>query len=156
MIDVDTVDRFKDGHLVKHYLLASYCYYQQNISPMTDHAFDRLCVRLLERWDHIDPKVYHHKNLINKGDVEAGTCLLKESAYPSIISVHAFEYERLCRTRQILTELEPHLLPATQQVPASQRPPRIVRRPVAPAASVTPSVAPAPARPARIMRTPKG
>ena len=68
MLGVETVNRMRDGHLVSHYLLASYCYYHDNRSPMTDHAFDRLCVRLLGRWDLIPEEKYPHKKA--KGEVD--------------------------------------------------------------------------------------
>lgn len=82
MIDVDLVSRMRGGHLIHHYLLASYCYYQMDESPLTDPAFDLLCKRLLELFDTFE---HPHKYLITKDDLTAGTCLLKPDQYPSIV-----------------------------------------------------------------------
>lgn len=139
-LQVDTIERMKDGHLIHHYLLASYCYYQLSMSPMTDAAFDRLCKRLQERWDFIDGSVFPHKHLIDLESLEAGTCMLAESKYPTMVKCSAYSYDAKCHTQQFLLDLEPHLLP----IPSSRR---IARR-------TPPTVATVSVKPARIVRTP--
>ncbi len=140
LIDKDIVERMKDGHLVSHYLLASYCYYQLDQSPMTDPAYDLLCVRLLERWDFIDDSVYPHKRLINHHTLNAGSGFdIPLEKYPKIIQTGASEYLRRIGSGELHRDIEPHLLPL--------RPTRIVRR--------TPqAVVATPTKPARILRTP--
>lgn len=124
MLDIDTVNRFRDGHLIKHYLLASYAYYHLDASPMTDAAYDRLCMRLAERWDAIDDAAHPQKCLINKGDVDAGTCLLPEKAFPSIVRDSAPSYQTAFSFNTAHTKLEPHLTPPPA-LPASTK--RILR-----------------------------
>jgi hypothetical protein len=146
MIEVHTVMRMKGGHLVQHYLMASYLYYHMNLSPMTDAAFDKLCERLLAQYDSID---HPHKYLIDKGELESGTGFyIPENQYPHIIRnpLSIENYFKLCESDQIQALLEPHLLPADVLRPA----PRImrVRRPEPEPEPVAPS------RPARIVRTP--
>lgn len=143
MLGIDTINRLKDGHLVYHFLLASYCYYQLDMSPMTDHAFDRLCVRLRERWDFIDPTIYPHRELIEYDALEAGTCMMAEEEYPLIVRCSAYRYIAICHSGQLARDLEPHLLPETLQ-PIAKSPPRIRR-----SAPVHVTV-----KPGRIVRTP--
>lgn len=82
-IGTDIVERMRPGHLVHHYLLAAYCYYWLNESPLTDHAFDLLCLRLHEVYDTFE---HPHKYLVNKEHLEAGTCLLAIDQYPTIVT----------------------------------------------------------------------
>lgn len=143
MIGIDIVNRLKDGHLVSSYLLSSYCYYHLHLSPMTDSAYDRLCVRLIERWDFIDPSIFPQKSLISYDSLQAGTAYdIPESKYPGIVRTSAFNYFCKADTGELAIDLEPHLLPI--------RAPRIMR--TAPGAA-TP-VAVVSARPGRILRTP--
>jgi hypothetical protein len=143
MLDVDTINRFKDGHLVYHYLLSSYCYYILDLSPLTDSAYDRLCVRLIERWDAIDADVYPHKTLISHYSLQAGTAYdIPDERYPTIVRSSAWHYYRTAKSGQLRKNLEPHLLPVRTQ--------RIMR--TSPAAAAP--VAAVSARPGRIVRTP--
>ncbi len=88
MIPRRTVELMQDGHLVHHFLLASFAYYIWHQSPMTDDAFDHLCTRLLERYDHFE---HPHKKFIDKEMLRAGTAYnLKETDYPLIVQ-HATE-----------------------------------------------------------------
>lgn len=80
MISSSLISLLPGRLLVSHYLLASYCYYWQNCSPMMDHAFDQLCVRLLKEYDDIE---HEHKHLVEKEALTAGTCLLSHESYPS-------------------------------------------------------------------------
>lgn len=121
MIDTDTVNRFKDGHLIKHYLLASYCYYHLDESPMTDAAYDRLCVRLAGRWSAIDENAYPQKRVISKGDVDAGTCLLPEKAFPSIVRDSAPTYGAAFNHSTSHAALEPFLMPCTPNRVSTKR-----------------------------------
>ncbi len=142
MITVDLVERMLPGHLVQHYLLASFCYYHQSESPMTDDAFDRLCVRLLA----LLPNIQHpHKHIINPGDLEAGSCFLDRDKFPNIVKISAIEYAIESRTRKLWLRLDA-VLP-----PLAARPQRVMRRPIPSA----PVASPQPARPvARVVRRP--
>ncbi len=82
MIDVHHVQRMRPGQMVQAYLLASYCYYWLDLSPLTDHAFDLLARQLLACYDEIE---HQHKDLITKSDLKMGTLLLTEDKYPGII-----------------------------------------------------------------------
>lgn len=62
------------------YLMASYLYYVENRSILSDTEFDQLCKELLDAWDQID---HRHKHLTTKEDLEAGTGYAIQ--YPSIV-----------------------------------------------------------------------
>lgn len=147
-LGVETVNRMKDGQLVQHFLMASFAYYHQNESPMTDHAFDLLCKRLLDRYDHV---VHPHKYLIDKDMLRAGSGYnLRWDDYPTIVKVAVTNgYTRACESGQLQTEIEPHLLSVQESAPSVR-----VRR--APRPSAPPPAA-VPAAPVRLTRSrPKG
>lgn len=62
------------------YLMASYLYYVENRSILSDTEFDQLCMDLLAGWDQLD---HRHKHLTTKEDLEAGTGYAIQ--YPSIV-----------------------------------------------------------------------
>lgn len=72
--------------MVPWYLLASYLYYHKDESLLTDNTFDKLCVDLLDNYESI---THIHKHLINKEDLKAGSCFLKEEEYPLIVKYTA-------------------------------------------------------------------
>ncbi len=159
MITVDLVERMTPGHLVHHYLISSFCYYHLHESPMTDDAFDRLCVRLLAVHDTID---HPHLHLIAKGDLEAGSCFLKFEDFPNLVQRSAEHCATLARAGELYSQVDAALPAIARTVRVARRPPpgvpipavrapaRVVRRP----ASV-PVAVEAPAAPARrIVRTP--
>lgn len=115
MITRDIVLRMKDGHLVQHYLMASYAYYIEHhrISPMTDDVFDLLCKRLLERFDHFE---HQHKHVIKKDSLAAGTgYYLKENDYPLMCRHAVIGYLEKCESGEIVNSIEPYLNPPIQQ-----------------------------------------
>jgi len=64
-------------------LILSYAYYIEDESLVSDSEYDALCVRLLDKFDEIE---HHHKHLISKDDLEAGTGFaLARRDYPSIV-----------------------------------------------------------------------
>ncbi len=63
--------------MVPYYLMASYAYYKQDDPIFSDAFFDNMGKTMLERWEDI---AHFHKEYINKGDLEAGTYLVK---YPT-------------------------------------------------------------------------
>lgn len=142
-LGVETVERMKDGQMVQHFLMASFAYYHRNESPMTDHAFDRLCQRLLERYDHV---VHPHKYLIDKDMLRAGSGYnLRWEDYPTIIKTAVTNgYASECESGQLQIKIEPHLLPREH----SNAPARIRRTRPAAAPAAPP---PAPAR--RVIRS---
>jgi len=109
MLGVETVDRMYPGQLIQHYLLSAYCYYHLDDSPLTDAAFDRLCVRLGECWDTLE---HQHKGIISKGDIDAGTCLLSADDFPNMVKHSAYDYIQAALSRILVVWLEPHLMPA--------------------------------------------
>jgi hypothetical protein len=149
MLQVDTIERMKGGHLVSHYLLSSYAYYLMSASPLSDAAFDRLCARLLREYDTIE---HPHKHIIDKEHLQAGTgYYLRDEDYPRMVTSGMDAYLAKCASGQMAKDLEPYLLPTGTARPS----PRVARTPrpsVAPAPVV---VIPAPA-PTRIRRTPRG
>jgi|TARA_B110000908_G_scaffold172593_1_gene241095 NAD-dependent DNA ligase len=64
-------------------LILSYAYYIEDESLVSDSEYDALCIRLLDKFDEIE---HHHKHLISKDDLEAGTGFaLARRDYPSIV-----------------------------------------------------------------------
>ncbi len=68
--------------LVPWYLMASYLYYHEDKSLLSDEAYDHLCAALLEKWTAIE---HHHKHLIDPEALRAGTgYYIKKEDYPAI------------------------------------------------------------------------
>lgn len=62
---------------VPWFLMAAYAYYEMDDPILSDAKFDRLCKRMIERWDDIE---HHHKDLISLDDLKAGSYI---GAYPN-------------------------------------------------------------------------
>ncbi|GAB5503438.1 DNA ligase LigA-related protein [Pyruvatibacter sp.] len=60
----------KPHMLVPWYLMASYLYYWEDISLLSDSLYDRLCKQLLDQWDSIE---HRHKGLIDRESLASGT-----------------------------------------------------------------------------------
>lgn len=86
------VDDLREGQLLSHFLMASYLYYYEDISPIPDTEFDRLCVRLLEAY----PRVKHpHKRLVKVADLEAGSGFaIPLKKYPLITRSASFAWAK--------------------------------------------------------------
>lgn len=69
-------------HLARQYLMASYLYYQKDVSIMDDSSFDKLCGTLKDNFKDI-PERYKGETLINESGLEAGTGF--HIVYPLII-----------------------------------------------------------------------
>lgn len=108
MLQIETIERLPGRLLVSHYLIASFNYYHLDQSPMTDQAFDRLCVRLLEQYDSIE---HTHKHLISKDDLAAGSCFLPYEKFPSRVLNTAYDYYNHCISGRMVALLEEHLCP---------------------------------------------
>lgn len=106
MIEKDLVAKMLPGQLLQHYLLASYNYYHLSESPMTDDAFDLLCVRLKGCYDDL---THSHKHLVTKEDLEAGTCLLKAEQFPVFVRQGAEMYHARCANKSIYKDIENYL-----------------------------------------------
>lgn len=79
--------------MVSWFLILSYLYYICDISLVEDEAFDKMCGRMLAKWDTLEHK---HKNLINVEDLRAGTGFaLKDADYPEHVKAAATQ---LCHT----------------------------------------------------------
>jgi len=64
------------------YLVHSYIYYQLDNSVISDGEYDKLAKYILEHWDDLE---HPHKHLISKDALQAGTMLLKDDEYPTIV-----------------------------------------------------------------------
>lgn len=70
--------------LVPWYLSASYAYYDQNESLLTDSYYDEICELLDKHWDEI---THRHKYLIEREALSAGTGFsLDYKNFPTIIT----------------------------------------------------------------------
>lgn len=81
--------------LVPWYLMAAYAYYQQDDPILEDMTFDKCAKTMLEHWDKIE---HHHKHLITKDMLHAGTYM---GEYPSRIegAVKQIRHDYVKRTR---------------------------------------------------------
>ncbi|UGC97044.1 hypothetical protein [Pseudomonas phage BHU-1] len=102
MLGVEEVKILPPNLLVSHYLLASYCYYWQDESPMTDAAYDLMCKRLHAAWDQID---HQHKHLVDREALSAGTCLLPACDYPNVVYNGWESYLRNCLSGRARVDL---------------------------------------------------
>lgn len=103
------VEVFTPGHLLHHFLLASYAYYQYDESAFEDTAFDRLCKRLLEVYDTFE---HPHKHLAKKEMLEAGTGFyLKEEDYPGQVRSGMRVYVASINSGQLEIDLSRILIP---------------------------------------------
>lgn len=107
-LGTDIVLRMKDGQLVQHYLLASYCYYMMDQSPMTDEAYDLVCKLLTERWDRIE---HQHKQYIEFLDGKVGSGFAAVHKYPLMVRVAAEHYTDRIASGELLTSIEAGLNP---------------------------------------------
>lgn len=57
---------------IAKYLMCAYAYYVEDKPLITDAEFDELSRYILANYDEIE---HHHKYLVTKGDLEAGTYL---------------------------------------------------------------------------------
>lgn len=71
--------KHNNNMLVPWYLMASYGYYHRDESLLKDTTFDDLCLSLDVFWDLIG---HHHKHIIDREALSAGTCLLPLAAFP--------------------------------------------------------------------------
>lgn len=92
--------------IVSWWLMASYLYYQRDISLLTDAYYDELCVELNARWASIR---HQHKHLIDRAALVAGTGFyIGEDQYPQRV-IGAAEYilkEGAPRMPSLVDELE--------------------------------------------------
>lgn len=52
------------------YLMASYAYYKENESLLSDSTFDKMCLYILTNWTTLE---HRYKHLVNKESLTAGT-----------------------------------------------------------------------------------
>jgi len=67
---------------IGRYLVHSYIYYQLDNSVISDGKYDKMAKYILEHWDDLE---HPHKHLISKDALQAGTFLLSEDDYPTIV-----------------------------------------------------------------------
>jgi NAD-dependent DNA ligase len=68
--------------IVPWFLMASFLYYIEDESLLTDAYYDELSQQMLERWDEI---THRHKQLISADDLLCGSGFaIREDEYPSI------------------------------------------------------------------------
>lgn len=68
------------------YLVHSYIYYQLDNSVISDGDYDKMANYILEHYDELE---HPHKHLISKDALKAGTFLLAEKDYPTIVKYTA-------------------------------------------------------------------
>lgn len=68
--------------VVPFYLMGAYAYYELDDPIMTDATFDWLAQIGNQHWDTI---THPHKHLLTKDMLEAGTFILGENKWPSIV-----------------------------------------------------------------------
>lgn len=110
MLGANIIARMGPYQLLHTYLMASYCYYQRDMSPLTDDAFDLLCKRLQTAYDSIldDP----HAHLVDRDELEAGTgYYIPEASYPNRVRHTAEEYYYRCVSGEMAKRLESFLEP---------------------------------------------
>lgn len=88
-LGADIILKLNDSQLVQHYLMASYCYYVLNESPMVDEAYDLVCKLLTEKWDSIE---HPHKKYICFADGKVGSAFGEVNTYPNIVKNAAEVY----------------------------------------------------------------
>lgn len=79
---------------VPWYLMASYLYYIEDVSLLTDCQYDTLCEFMHKNWKHIK---HRHKSYILQASLVAGTGFyLKKGDYPMIVvnAAQQLAYER--------------------------------------------------------------
>ena len=81
MLDSMIKEKIKENvnMTVPLYLMMSYAYYKQDNPIAEDGTFDSIAKLLLENYDTIE---HHHKELISKDSLKAGTYL---GVYPTIV-----------------------------------------------------------------------
>ena len=73
--------RERPNALVAHYLIHCYLYYVQDVTVVTDAAFDEMVSMLYSKWDSI---THPHKHLLDREFLKSGFHIAKES-YPGIV-----------------------------------------------------------------------
>lgn len=107
-IQREWVARMPGGMLVQTYLIASYLYYLQDKSLLTDDAYDLTCTRLDKEWDQIE---HHHKFVITRSDLSATTGFgMRAAHYPNITAVAANLFYSIAEKDEIYDHLAPLLL----------------------------------------------
>lgn len=74
--------RMKKNLCVPWYLMSSYAYYVEDNPIISDAVFDWLAKFTLKKFDKIE---HRHKHLITEDELRAGTLLLSQEDYPSIV-----------------------------------------------------------------------
>lgn len=78
---------------VPFYLMAAYAYYQEDDPIFSDYFFDNLAQKILKEWDNI---THWHKDLLSKGDLEAGSYL---GEYPERVKAGLRSLRQMRRKR---------------------------------------------------------
>lgn len=96
------IPRLDLNQLASLYLGLSYGYYIEMDSLVEDAVYDAICKRLHDEFD----KVKHvHKDCINIGDLEAGTCLLTRMQYPVLVRMSYDFFARQILHGDLVSEL---------------------------------------------------
>lgn len=93
------IDALPANRLVPFYLMFSYLYYAQDISPLGDDVYDHLCWSLFARWGEV---THPHRSLV-EWEALTSTTGFYIREYPHIVRGAAWGW--LVRNR-------PHLYPA--------------------------------------------
>lgn len=78
--------------LIPWYIMASYAYYVEDNPLLTDGSFDRLCTKLLDKYDDLE---HQHKSFVDKEQLTAGTFLGDyPTRIPDVVKQMRREYGR--------------------------------------------------------------
>lgn len=98
MLRKEHIDLIPLRALIPNYLMASFCYYVLDDSPMTDDAFDYLCKKIVDNKRSIE---HEHKALAFEAGVESGTCLLSSVDFPARVQVGFERYLRDAKSGEL-------------------------------------------------------
>ncbi|OUU74720.1 MAG: hypothetical protein CBC29_06215 [Methylococcaceae bacterium TMED69] len=83
------ISEMPPNQLVSWFMMASYAYYIEGTSVMSDYDFDYLVERLKENWTQID---HPHKKHITESHLDAGTGY--DIHYPMMVKFATLHYLR--------------------------------------------------------------
>ncbi len=93
--EVFNLDEWTGGRLIHMYLMASYLYYQADLSIITDSEYDALCKKLLKELPNLGK--HQHRKFVSREALKAGTAYhLTYNDYPLMVkSAAEYWYKKL-------------------------------------------------------------
>lgn len=88
--ELDRQITVQPNQIIKWFLMASWLYYINDISILSDERYDLLAKQIYDSWDDLSSM---HKHVIRKDDLMCGSLYyLKDEDYPTIIVSLACDY----------------------------------------------------------------